>query len=120
MAKSRRDITQVILDLLPGGNNITLERAMKTWYQNIRKDGGYRLTETGYQALCAAAIVSWQVELDSRNLTQAMLLELDRKLEWPYYLDRRARRLVLFSTREAMMATLYGDVENWLRNMGKH
>lgn len=93
---------------------------MKTWYQNIRRDGGFRLTETGYQAMCLANIVSWSVELDSRHLSQTLLLELDGKLQWPYYLDRRARRLVLFSTREAMMATLYGDVENWLRNMGKH
>jgi hypothetical protein len=116
-ATKRRKITQLILDLLPGGSSIGLERAMKTWYQNLRNNGGFRLTETGYQALCMADVVSWSVDLDSRHLSQTMLLDLDSKLQWPYYLDRRGGKLVLFSTREAMMATLYGDVEQWLSNI---
>ncbi len=113
----RRELTQGILDLLPGGAMIDLDHAMHTWYYNIRKNGGFRLTALGYTALKAAGAESWSMPLEIKDIDKKGLLTMDRNLQWPYFIDISHRRLVLFSSREAVMATLYGDVKQWLLNL---
>lgn len=90
---------------------------MNTWYYNIRSQGGFRLTAMGFQALQTAAMNSWSIDINPRDLTKINLLALDRKLNWPYYIDSRRKKLVLFSSRDAMMATLYGDLQAWLHSL---
>ena len=55
-------------------------------------------------------------------MTKKVILDLDRKLIWPYYLDfnarKKRRRIVFFGSREAMMAAMYGDLERWLASLG--
>jgi hypothetical protein len=112
----RRDITQTVINLLPAP--MDLDQAMRTWYYNLRSQGGFRLTQIGYQALCSAAVNSWSVDIQYKDITKPSLLALDRKLKWPYYIDTKRKKLVLFSSHEAMMATLYGDVRQWLEHLG--
>lgn len=113
----KRKITQKVLDLLPGKSSVDLERALRTWYYNLRSTGGLRLTSTGYMAMKSAALNSWSVDLSVRDLTKVRLLILDREIDWPYYIDARAKKLIMFSSRDAMMATLYGDVKSWLDSL---
>ena len=107
----------------------SIDHAMKTWWANIRNDGGLRLTQLGYEIMHdVLRLESWIMDLSNLNnqdpwrsrLTKKIMLDLDRKLEWPYYLDfnprKKTRRIVFFSSREAMMATMYGDLERWLAN----
>lgn len=110
----RREVTQVIITLLPAGIDVSVDEAMKTWYRNIRESGGFRLTSVGYQALRLAAVKCWSIDVDYRDINKSSLLALDRKLTWPYYLDARGKKLVLFSSRDAVMVSLYGDVKAWL------
>jgi hypothetical protein len=99
---------------------------MQTWWVNIRRDGGMRLTELGYEMMNGIlGLESWELDLADRErvvFTKRLILDLDRKLQWPYYLDvnvkRRRRRIVFFGSREAMMATMYGDLEQWLNSIG--
>ena len=91
---------------------------MNTWYYNLRSQGGFRLTNLGYLVLKSAAVNHWNIDINPRDLTKSNLLALDRRLQWPYYIDTRHRRLVLFSSRDAMMATLYGDITAWLASLG--
>jgi hypothetical protein len=55
------------------------------------------------------------------RVTKKIILDLDRKMEWPYYLDfnvrKKRRRIVFFGSREAMMAAMYGDLEKWLASL---
>lgn len=97
---------------------VDLDEAMRTWYYNLRSTGGFRLTTVGYQALCMASVNSWSVDVNFRDLNKPALLTLDRRLQWPYYIDTRRKKLVLFSSRDAVMATLYGDVKSWLASLG--
>lgn len=113
----RRDLTQSILDLLPGGAAINIDHAIHTWYYNIRERGGFRLTALGYTALKAAAVDSWSIPLEIKDIDKKGLLTMDRNLQWPYFIDISHRQLVLFSGRDAVMATLYGDVKQWLVNL---
>ena len=112
----RREITEAVIALLP--RPMDVGEAMGTWYYNLRSSGGFRLTELGYQALKTAAVNSWHININPRDLTKSSLLDLDRKLRWPYYIDARQKRLVLFSSRDAVMATLYGDLKTWLASLG--
>jgi hypothetical protein len=114
----RRNITQGIIDLLPGAGKLDLDQAVHTWYMNIRDNGGFRLTDLGYLALNAANINFWAVTIDPKAIGKRELLIMDRNLLWPYYIDNRNRKLILFSSKEAVMASLYGNVKQWLMNLG--
>lgn len=106
----------------------TSDRAMITWWANIRDNGGLRLTRHGYEILHdILKLESWQLDLSAQPpqiLDKRLLLEMDRKLQWPYYFDvntrRQRRHLVFFSSREAMMATMYGDLKKWLQNLERN
>ena len=100
------------------------ESAMKTWWANIRRDGGLRLTDLGYEIMHdVLGLESWQLDLADQErqiFTKRLILGLDRKLEWPYYIEvsvkKKRRRIVFFGSREAIMATMYGDLEQWLKS----
>ena len=112
-------LTKRLVELLPEDHRITPEEAMLHWYTNIRNNGGFRLTVFGYQAMKILGLESWSVELDDIKITmdKTLLLALDRKLTWPYFIDYKKKEIVFYSSREAVMATMYGSIKNWLDHM---
>lgn len=117
MSKSK--LTKRLIELLPEDHRITLEEAMLHWYTNIRNNGGFRLTVFGYQAMKILGLESWSVELTDIKITmdKTMLLDLDRKLTYPYFIDYKNKVIIFYSSKEAMMATMYGSIKNWLDQM---
>ena len=117
MSKSK--LTKRLIELLPEDHRITLEEAMLHWYTNIRNNGGFRLTVFGYQAMKILGLESWSVELTDIKITmdKTMLLDLDRKLTYPYFIDYKKKVIIFYSSKEAMMATMYGSIKNWLDQM---
>jgi hypothetical protein len=117
MSKSK--LTKHLIELLPEDHRITLEEAMLHWYTNIRNNGGFRLTIFGYQAMKILGLESWSVELTDIKITmdKTMLLDLDRKLTYPYFIDYKKKVIIFYSSKEAMMATMYGSIKNWLDQM---
>jgi hypothetical protein len=115
---SKHKLTLRLIELLPEDHRITLEEAMVLWYTNIRNNGGFRLTQNGYQALKILALESWSVPLNDIKITmdKNLLLALDRKLTYPYFIDYKKKEIVFYSSREAVMATMYGSIKNWLDN----
>lgn len=114
---TRQDITQTIIDLMPAHRQLDTETAQKIWYRNLRRDGGLRLTPQGYRDLQDAGLQSWNLAVDWRDIPRKVLLELDRRLAWPYFVDVSGRRLIMFGAREAMLATIYGDLRHWLSRL---
>jgi hypothetical protein len=116
---SKHKLTLRLIELLPEDHRITLEEAMVLWYTNIRNNGGFRLTQNGYQALKILALESWSVPLNDIKITmdKNLLLSLDRKLTYPYFIDYKKKEIVFYSSKEAVMATMYGSIKNWLDNM---
>jgi len=114
----RHELTQSIINLLPREQQVPVDKAIRYWYYNIRSTGGFRLTELGFKVLSEASIESWNVSLDNPKLviTKSVLLQLDHKIKFPYYIDTRHKKIVLFSSREAMLATLYGDLQQFLKH----
>lgn len=128
MRNRKLEIVTRLLPQLPPDHQETLDQAMVTWWANIRDNGGLRLTHHGYEILDRVlGMESWSLDLTDPDplgtwrsrITKKIILDLDRKLEWPYYLDfnprKKTRRIVFFSSKEAIMATLYGDLESFLK-----
>lgn len=118
MPRNKRTLTQTLVQLFDHESAVSVDQAMLTWYCNIRPTGGLRLTDSGYQALKWLDLEQWTVSIadPKTTLTKSLLLALDRKLQYPYYIDYRKKQLIFFSSREAMLATLYGDVAQFLHN----
>lgn len=116
---TKHKLTQRLVELLPEDHSLSFEEAMLHWYYNIRRNGGFRLTQNGYQALKILGLESWTVPLTDIKITmdKNLLLALDRKLTWPYFIDYKNKQIVFYSSREAVMATMYGSIKNWLENM---
>jgi len=130
MKNRKLEIVQKLLELLPESSRGSTDDAMVTWWTNIRRDGGLRLTNQGYHIMHdVLKLESWHLDLSEGDeqpnyrarITKRIVLELDKKLEWPYYLDfdarKKRRRIIFFNSREAMMATMYGDLERWLKSI---
>ena len=126
MHNRKLEIVQRLMPQVPMEYQQSIDNAMITWWANIRRDGGMRLTNLGYEMMHdVLKLESWQLDLSDRPrpaLTKKMILAMDHKLEWPYYLDfnprKKKNRVVFFSSREAMLATLYGDLERFLEQLG--
>ena len=130
MLNRKLDIVQRLLVDIPDALREPEDRAMKTWWANIRPQGGLRLTQHGYHIMHEVLeLESWQMDLSGTDpshpsrsrITKKIILDLDRKMAWPYYLDfnarKKRRRIVFFGSREAMMAAMYGDLNRWLNNI---
>lgn len=106
-------ITHNVLRELENKDQIPYDQAMVTWWHNLSKYGGLRLTDAGLNVFKSKlGLDSWTMSLPRINAK--LLLQLDRKLETPYHLDNKKRELLLFGEKEATLATLYGDLNRWL------
>jgi hypothetical protein len=116
---TKHKLTKRLIELLPEDHRLSVEEAMILWYTNIRNNGGFRLTQNGLLAMKILGLESWSVPLTDIKITmdKNLLLALDRKLTWPYFIDYKKKEIVFYSSREAVMATMYGSIKNWLDNM---
>jgi len=115
MAKHKQAITKLLINQMPDGKRVKLEEAMVTWWFNIREDGGLRLTKTGYRALKKEIqLETWRFEVVQPRATKnkRLILALDRKLMWPYYMEKNW--VEFFNSKEAMMAQMYPNLESFL------
>ena len=116
---TKHKLTKRLIELLPEDHRLSVEEAMILWYTNIRNNGGFRLTQYGLLAMKILGLESWSVPLNDIKITldKNLLRALDRKLTWPYFIDYKKKEIVFYSSREAVMATMYGSIKNWLDNM---
>jgi len=125
MHDRRLEIVQLLMPLVPMEYQQSIESVMRTWWANIRRDGGMRLTDLGYEIMHdVLRLESWELDLRDRDhtiFTKRLIVDLDRKLKWPYCIEvsikKKRRRMVFFGSREAMMATMYGDLKQWLASI---
>lgn len=116
MVTRKLQLTSVLISKL--NLEISVETALSTWYRNIRINGGYRLSDAGYTALDQCSVESWYVTVEDfrKTIDKKTLLQLDQKIQYPYYLDYKNKKIVFFSSKDALMAGLYGDLKTWLMN----
>lgn len=111
-------LTQELVHHYPDAPSV--DEAMRSWWQNIRPDGGLRLTDQGYHVFDNhLELDSYTFELPPKLLTPRNLLALDRQMTCPYYLvnKRKHNKIIMFGSREAMMATLHGDMQRFILSL---
>jgi hypothetical protein len=121
--RDKRRLTAELVGLLPKDHQIDLNTAMRTWWFNLRKNGGMRLTGPGYTVFIEQldlARYEWPIR-DPHAFSQHVILDLDRKMQMPYYISATKgvpKKIVFFGSREAVMVNLYGNLEQFLDNYG--
>jgi hypothetical protein len=88
-------------------------------WRNIREDGGFRLTDHGFQWLSEMGIKSHSITLPTQNNTLLeiktgnVLLGLDRHLKAPYHI--RNNKLNIFDDSISTQILLYGgDIKAYI------
>jgi hypothetical protein len=117
--RNKLELTRVLVSQLPENRRISEDQARRTWWINIRRTGGLRLTDEGYTALVMDLdLERYEMEIeDPAKFQQKLILRMDRRLQMPYYVlfeKRIPRKVMFFGSREAMLAKLYGNLERFL------
>jgi len=119
--RNKLRLTEELVKQLDPDSGITVRRAMHTWWFNIRKNGGMRLTGPGYTVFTEQldlARYEWSIH-DPHQFNQHVILDLDKKMQMPYYISATKgipKKIVFFGSREAVMVNLYGDLKKFLQN----
>ena len=93
---------------------------MVFFWQNVRADGGLRLTDQGFRCLIDdIGLTSYDIKLWDDNgridTGYKFLLDLDKHLEVPYYVQvGRWPRIILFDEQTYFWAIMHGDFQRFL------
>ena len=116
--RDKLELTQQLVDQLDPDLGITVKSATSTWWFNIRKNGGLRLTGPGFDIFKQHLnLAHYEFEVDPLQVTQQLILALDRKMQTPYYIHAVKgvpRKIVLFGSREALLINLYRDLKHFI------
>lgn len=114
-------LTQQIIEQLDEDIKPTIDEAMRKWWKNPDKDAGLRLTTDGFLMFRQLDLAPYEFDVPaSMPAKPGQLLTLDRKLTCPYYITLGKKpKLLLFGSKEAMMYSLYGDVERFIRGLAR-
>jgi hypothetical protein len=119
--RDKKKHTETLVGQLDPDWGITVKKAMRTWWFNIRSTGGMRLTSDGYHVFCKELDLeyySFSID-DPTEFNQQMILDMDRKLQMPYYIHAVKgipKKIIFFGSKEAMVTNLYGDLKKFLDN----
>ena len=116
---SKQQLTQQLLNQLPADDRPSFEWALKSWWQDLRDDGGLRLSISGYDVFKFLSIEQYEFDF-TKVLSPSLLMILNRKLDCPYYLKAgKTPKLIIFGSQQAIMYAMYGDLEKFLRYLDR-
>jgi hypothetical protein len=115
---NKRIFTQQFLLLLSETDCITLDQAMVSWWQDLRFNGGLRLSFEGFQLLKQLKVEYFNFDvLPGTHARAQVLIVLNKSLECPYFLQAgKYPKIVFFGSQEAVWINLYGNIERFLEN----
>lgn len=119
--RDKRKLTEQLVAQLDPDLGFTVKSAMHAWWFNLRKNGGLRLTGTGHTVFVKdLALEHYEYAIaDPMQFNQQTILDLDRKMQMPYYIHAVKgipKKIVFFGSREAVMVNLYGNLRQFLDN----
>ena len=116
----RLKFTEQFLEHLPTTDSISVDQAITTWWVDPRPTGGLRLSWTGFTVLVDDLDIEyWVFNFEKQGIPPWIYLKLEHHLTAPYYLvdNKKATSLTVFSSRDSMMISLYGNVEKWIQSL---
>ena len=119
--RDKRNLTEELIALLAEEDRVDLKFAMSSWWFNLRRNGGMRLTSIGYSALAKdLELEHYSYVIDDPHVfDKQLILKLDRKMQMPYYIHTVKgipKKIVFFGSKEAVMVNLYGNLQQFLDN----
>lgn len=119
--RDKQHLTHKLVNLLPENGRISTESALPIWWHNLRKNGGLRLTTTGFQTFVDdLELEHYEYAVENPQLfNQQTILDLDRKMQMPYYIHvvkGIPKKIVFFGSQEAVVINLYGNLQQFLDN----
>jgi hypothetical protein len=119
--RDKQHLTQKLVNLLPENGRISVESALPIWWYNLRKNGGLRLTTTGFQTFVIdLELEHYEYAVENPQLfNQQTILDLDRKMQMPYYIHvvkGIPKKIVFFGSQEAVVINLYANLQQFLDN----
>jgi len=119
--RDKLTLTQQLVENLSTDSVVSIATAMSTWWFNRRKTGGMRLTGPGYAVFVQQLdLVAYEFDIHNpHDLNQRRLLDLDRKLQMPYYIHTVKgipKKIIMFGSHEAVWVKLYGNLQQFLDN----
>ncbi len=119
--RDKLTLTQQLVQNLSTDSAVSVATAMSTWWFNRRKTGGMRLTGPGYAVFVQQLdLVAYEFDVNNpHDLNQRRLLDLDRKLQMPYYIHTVKgipKKIIMFGSHEAVWVKLYGNLQQFLDN----
>jgi hypothetical protein len=117
---TKLEFTQQMLAQLPD-NQPTVELAIQDWWQDIRPVSGLRLSMQGFDIFNQLGVMYYEFEVPpSMPNKPNQLITLNNKLTCPYYIKPgKNPKLILFGSQEAIMMSLYGDIERFIRGLSR-
>lgn len=119
--RDKLKLTEQLVAQLPDDHAVSVDSARMAWWFNIRPNGGYRLTAVGFKVLSeqlGLKFYPYKIP-DDLGFTQQTVLDLDRRLQNPYYIVTKKGfpiDVIFFSSKEAMLVNLYGNLDKFLDN----
>jgi hypothetical protein len=101
-------------------NERTIKRLLSTFWQNprIKKTGGLRLTEKGFEVLSKhfkSHLINFEnpkLAKENWNFTNQLILRLDNYIDCPWYINHK--QIWVFSDKMAVQLVLFsGDVRKF-------
>jgi len=119
--RDKLTLTKQLVQNLSADSAVSVATAMRTWWFNIRKTGGMRLTGPGHRVFTEELdLARYEFAIaDPHQFNQHVILDLDRKMQMPYYISATKgipKKIVFFGSREAVMINLYGNLQQFLDN----
>ena len=113
----RLEITKYVLETLdlPRGEKQVRDYNIAFW-QNPRQkaQGGYRLTEFGFEMLTKAGIKSYEVSYPEKNpfISNKLIIQLDNFIDCPFFLGNKS--IMVFGEKMAVQLVLFsGDIQKY-------
>jgi hypothetical protein len=89
------------------------------WWQNARRDGGFRLTQKGcLHCIDRLQLEYYEIPIPDIDPSPKFLLDLDRFIKTPYYIrniKKQSRSILLFDKKTHFALTMYnGDFQKFI------
>lgn len=98
---------------------LNIDHCEITWWYDVRHDAqGLRVSDAARDCLLEYGIEHYDFSIHGDLVRKPrVLLDLDRKISCPYYLGtKKPWQLMLLGSQDAVMLSLYNDIERFLQN----
>lgn len=120
----RKVIVKKILDNINTDyNQEDIKTAMKSWWTNIRENGGLRLSHTGSIYFSMAGLTHWDIDITkNKNLFKKAKYQilLGTRLPTPFYLHSKTTPYIrIYDSRIVVLINLHGGLLPYLDTLSQ-